>query len=275
VVKKLSFIILFLFLASSCFANIEKTLELPKRYISCIPSLTEILYGLGLEDQVVGVTSHCNFPPEAATKEKVGGITINLEKIISLKPDLIFFLEDAQKRDIDKFRKFDLPMFVVNPHSVAEVKQSILDIGIVTQRSEVAEHMVSVMNERINAVAEKIKDKPRKKVFLLIGSRPLTTVGKSNFINDIVSLAGGENMGGLSSSPYPQFSFEHLIMHDPEALLVLKGLISKEELQSDSRWNSLSAVRNNMVLFIEPDLIARPTPRLVGAIEEIALFLHK
>lgn len=255
-------------------ADIEKTLEMPKRYISCMPSITEILYGLGLEEQIVGVTTFCNFPPEAKKKEKVGGVTMNLERIISLKPDMIFLLEDAQKRDIDKLKKFNLPLFVINPHSVNDVMQSVLDLGKISKRERVAEYMVSVMEQRIKKVQRMVQGKKKKKVFLIIGCRPLTTVGRNNFINDIVSLAGGENIGNTSPSPYPQFSFEQLVEQDPEALIILEGLMTKEQLNSDSRWKSLSAVRNNMVLFIEPDIAARPTPRLVGAIEKIALFLH-
>lgn len=263
-VKKI--IIFLLIFSSASFAG--------QRYISCIPSLTEILYGLGLEEQVVGVTSYCNFPPEAQKKEKVGGVTMNLEKIISLKPDLLFLLEDAQKRDIEKLRKFHLPLFVINPRSVPEVAESIKKIGAVTGREEAAECLLKIMRERIAEVSQKVKDKPKKKVFIVVGYRPLVTVGRENFINDIINLAGGENISAISKSPYPQFSFEELIKNDPEALIILEGLIPWEELKSDPRWKSLSAVRKNMVLFIDPDMISRPTPRLVGAIERIALFLH-
>ncbi|OGC03318.1 hypothetical protein A2276_00145 [candidate division WOR-1 bacterium RIFOXYA12_FULL_43_27] len=267
-------ILSFVLFSMVCFANLETTLETPKRYISCMPSITEILYGLGLEEQIVGVTTACNFPPEAAKKEKVGGVTMNLERIIALKPDLVFLLEDAQKRDIEKMKKFKLPLFVINPHSVDDVKQSVLDLGKVTGQEKVAEYMVKTMNDRIAKVERKIRGKEKKKVFLIVGHRPLTTVGRNNFINDIIDLAGGINLGGTSRSPYPQFSFEQLVKYDPEALIILEGVISKRELENDSRFKSLSAMRNNMVLFINPDLLCRPTPRLVGAIEEIALFLH-
>lgn len=255
-------------------AGIKETLANPKRYISCVPSLTEILYGLGLEDQIVGVTTHCNFPKEASKKEKVGGVTMNLERIINLRPDKIFLLEDAQKRDIDKMKKFNLPLFTINPHSVEDVMDSILELGKETNRVAVAEYMVRVMKERIRDVAKIIKGKSKKKVFLIIGHRPLTTVGSNNFINDIITLAGGENIGANSRSPYPQFSYEQVFKIDPEAIIVLNSLKGKINFKTDSRWKTLSAVRNNMVLFIEPDIVARPTPRLVGAIEEIALFLH-
>ncbi len=273
-VKRIVVLFLLLVFVSLASADIKETLVNPKRYVSCVPSLTEILYGLGLEDQIVGVTTHCNFPKEASKKDKVGGVTMNLERIINLRPDKIFLLEDAQKRDIDKMKKFNLPLFVINPHSVKEVMDSILELGRETNRQEVADYMVKVMRDRIGEIAQKIKSKPKKKVFLIIGHRPLTTVGRNNFINDIITLAGGENIGASSASPYPQFNYEQVFTIDPEAIIVLNNLKGKIKFKTDPRWKTLSAVRNNMVLFIEPDIVARPTPRLVGAIEEIALFLH-
>lgn len=241
----------------------------PQRIVSGMPSVTEMLFALGLGDEVVGVTTNCNYPPEALKKEKVGGFFLNLEKVVSLRPDLVVMLEDAQKRDIEKFRAYGLNVYAINPRTVEEVMDSLLELGKVTGKEEKAREVVARMRERINKVRGKhcflwfVLRRP--KVMVIVGSNPLVVVGGATFIGDIIKYAGAENVTEKVRGAYPHYSFERLLKDDPEYIIIPRGVIRVEEMRFDSRWRSLKAVK----IFIDPDIISRPGPRVVEAVEEI------
>ena len=242
----------------------------PQRIISTIPCITETLYALGLEDKIVGVTENCNYPANAMNKEKVGREIVNAEKVISLKPDLILMLEDAQRPDIEKLKKFKLPVKTINPHSVEEVIKVIGDIGEITGTKEKANEITADIRSRLERVRQKSSNWPRPKVFLVVGYRPLITTGQGTFIGDILHLAGGENIVKNARSPYPEWSMETLLKDDPEVIVIMDGVVEQREVMSDRRWASLSAVRNNRIIFIDPDIISRPGPRVINAVELLA-----
>lgn len=270
--NKLKLFIIFLVIGSTAWAA-------PQRIISTMPSVTEMLFALDLGDRVVGVTSNCNYPLEAKKKEKIGGFFLNLEKVVSLKPDLVVMLEDAQKRDVEKFRNFGLPVFTINPHSVTEVMDSLLKLGDATGKKWKAEQLVSAMKSRIAAV------KPRRfslpfvlklpKVLAVVGYRPLIVVGGVTFIDDIIRNAGAENVAGKTRAAYPHYSFEELMRENPEYIIVAEGAIGKEEIKNDRRWQCLDAVKQGSVLFMNADVLSRPGPRVVDAIEGIARFINE
>jgi len=256
-----------------------------------MPSITETLYALGLSEEVVGVTQNCNYPPEAKLKEKIGRETVNLEKVIALKPDLILMLEDAQKKDIEKLKRFGLPIFTINPHTVAEVLDSITEIGQVTGATAEARRLVEGMKERIDNTKKPRSAStalgtmslsnglfagfltPRPMVFVVVGWEPLISAGPGTFINDVIRLAGGVNLAERTNSPYPQYDFEELLKNDPPYIIIPEGLISMDEVKKSDRWRQLSAVKSGKILFVDPDILSRPGPRVVLAIEAIAGFL--
>lgn len=239
-----------------------------------MPSITEMLFALGLEDQIVGVTTNCNYPPEAQEKEKVGGFFLNLEKVVSLKPDLIVMLEDAQRRDIQKFKDFGLPVYTVNPKTVIEVMGTLVELGELTGTEIKAEEIISEMKQGILSVEAKIKDLPPK-VLVIVGYKPLIVVGGGNFIDDVLRYAGAKNITGQAKAAYPQYSFENLLDESPDYIIIPEGVVESWEIEEDSRWQSLEAVKNGRILFIDADILSRPGPRVVEAIEKIAGFIHE
>ena len=269
VVKKLALAILIILLAGGVYA------DKPQRIISGMPSITEMLYALDLDDRIVGVTTNCNYPSQASVKEKVGGFFLNLEKVVSLKPDLVLMLEDAQKRDIQKFREFGLPVYTLSPHTVIEVMGTLIELGEVTGEKEKAEEVVEEMKKRILMVETKGKDSPPWKVLVIVGYKPLIVVGSGNFIDDIIRYAGAENVAAQTNAAYPQYSFEMLLEENPDYIVIPKGVVEWEEIKEDSRWQSLTSVKNGRILFINANILSRPGPRVVEAIEEIAEFIHE
>jgi len=245
-------------------------LSIPQRIISTMPSITETLFALGLDSKVVGVTENCNYPQSAAVKDKVGREIVNLEKVIALKPDLVLMLLDAQRPEVEKLKKFKLPVVTVNPHGVEEVIKVIKEIGEITGTSARAEEIVSDIKARLEKVKRKVAGRPNPKVFIVVGYRPLITAGRDTFIDDILQLSGGDNIARRTRSPYPEWSFETLLKTDPEVIVILEGVVEEREVLSDRRWLSLSAVRNHRIVFIDPDIISRPGPRVINAIELLA-----
>jgi iron complex transport system substrate-binding protein len=249
--------------------------KLPQRIISGMPSITEMLFALELDDRIVGVTSNCNYPPQALEKEKVGGFFLNLEKIVSLEPDLIVMLESAQKRDIRKFKDFGLPVHSVDPMTVIEVMGTMVELGEMTGAGETAEAVVEEMKRRILTIEARIQGRSPKKVLVMVGYKPLIVVGGGNFIDDVIRYAGAENVAARTRAAYPQYSFEKLLEENPDYIIIPEGMVGKDEIEADRRWQSLDAIKQGRVLFIDADILSRPGPRIVEAIEKIAAFIHE
>jgi len=243
-----------------------------------MPSITEMLYALNLENKIVGVTTNCNYPRYAKNKEKVGGFFLNLEKIVSLKPDLIVMLEDAQKVDIEKLKERGLPVYTINPHTVDEVMGSLLELGKVTGREKEAQKLAREMRLKISAVRPKIFGIEfilrRPRVLVVVGYNPLIVAGGGTFIDDVVKCAGGRNISASSAVAYPQFSFEALLNENPDYIILADDILKPKDFRADRRWQGLEAVKQGRVLFIDADILSRPGPRVVLAIEEIAEFIH-
>lgn len=249
------------------------SLQYPKRIVSCTPALTEILFALKLETAVVGVTNNCDYPDLAKYKEKIGGYTISLEKVASLKPDVVFMQEDAQKGEIKKLVDYGLPVFALNLRTAPEVLAGIDEIGKVTGQTKEAASLLAKMHQEIAGIKQRKRARSQK-VLMIVGYDPLIVVGGNNFINDYLVWAGAENIAGQSRSAYPQFSFEKLVQTDPAVIIIPEGLVKKEQLERDSRWQRLTAVRKHRLLFMDAALLSRPGPRIAEAAKIVADYLY-
>lgn len=248
----------------------------PQRIVSCMPSITEMLFAIGVGDRVVGVTLNCNYPPAAKKIEKVGRETMNIEKIISLEPDLVFALKSAQTKDITKIQRKKIPLRVINPRNIKEIVTSVRDLGRATGHTIEAEALASKMMKKLYEIDNAILGEAPQNVVVIVGMDPLFLAGSGTFIHDVISYAGGKNLAAKARGPWPQYSLEQLIIDDPDAIIIAKGVAGEgKEIYNDSRWRSLRAVKHDRVLVIDADLISRPGPRIVDAVEQIARFLHK
>ncbi len=248
----------------------------PRRIISAMPSNTEILFDLGLGNKIVGVTEMCNFPPEARNIEKIGSVVLNAEKILSLNPDFVLMLGDAQRSEISRLKTFGLPVFVINPHTLYELMDSIKLIGKATGTEIAANNLVRKMEQDIMRTSTKYKNYLEPKVFVVIWSSPLITAGKGTFIDDLIRLSGGRNIEADSGQQYPLISFEKLLADDPDYIIVSGSSLDEvTRLKKDPKWKMLKAVRENKILLINADIITRPTPRLADALDLIVSFIHK
>ena len=251
----------------------------PKRLIALAPNLTEILYALGLGDRVVGVTNHCNYPPEASLKPKVGSyIHLNVEQIISLSPDLVIGTMDGNERYVlDLLEQARIKVFFVNPREVRQAIETISTVGLVCGVTERARQIAGQLTTRVDRVVEVTGAKKKPLVFLQIHIQPIMSVNRNTVHHDLIHLAGGENMTADELVTYPRISLEEVIRRKPEVILVSsmerEGRFQKAR-QDWLQWTSIPAVQKGRVHLIDSDLIDRPSPRVVDGLEIMAKLLH-
>jgi iron complex transport system substrate-binding protein len=251
----------------------------PKRIVSLAPNITEILFSLGLDEGIVGVSIHCNFPEKAKTKVRVGSyISLDYEKIISVKPDLIIGTGVGNTRDmVDRLQRLGFSTYVIYPKNLEDILNSIIHIGQVVNREKEARAIIERMSKRSQRVIELTKDLPRPKVFVQIGDAPMVTVGKGSFTDELIRLAGGENIAGKEKEVYPRLGMEEILRRSPE-VIVISSMNPEGDYQKTlrdwNRWKTIPAVKNGRVHIIDSDLIDRPSPRIIDGLEQLARMLH-
>jgi len=252
--------------------------EHPERLVSLAPSITETLYALGLGDRLVGDTDYCEYPPEAKLKPHVGPIlNPSLEKIVTLKPDLVLGSPEANRIETaDRLARLGIPLYGVTARGVEETLHSIEDLGRVLGKAPEAEQLVEGLRRRIAAVEQGTAGRGRPRVLFVVWYRPLTTAGAHTFITDVIHRAGGVSISEDLPGEWPRLSLEEALRRDPDVILLPRAESFSpelEELRHLPGWRDLRAVKNRRMYFIS-DRIVRPSPRLVDALEEVARVLH-
>jgi iron complex transport system substrate-binding protein len=251
----------------------------PKRIVSLAPNITEILFTLGIDEEIVGVSIHCNFPEKAKDKIQVGSyISLDFERVVSLKPDLVIATGAGNTRDmVERLGKLGFPTYVIFPKNFNDILQSIAHLGQVVDREKEATAVIQDMKRRRQKMVELTHGLPRPKVFLQIGEAPIVTVGKGSFGDDLIHLAGGENVSGNEKEMYPRLGMEEILKRSPEVILI-SSMNPKGDyrriLQEWAHWKMIPAVKNGRIHLIDSDLIDRPSPRIINGLEEVARMLH-
>jgi iron complex transport system substrate-binding protein len=256
--------------------NIQQS---PRRIISLAPGITETLYALNLDDKIVGVTTFCDWPASARKKPRIGGFTNpSIEKIVSLKPDLIIATADGNRKDtVRQLERIGLPVYVTNPSDTAGILKSILHIGKITNRQKAAGELAGKIQKRLNNIASQTKLKSKPRVFFQIGLEPVITAGRGTLINEVIERAGGINIAGRDTARYPRYSTEGIVAGAPDIILFAPMAGDKEFAAGKIFWKKLGAipaVKNEKIYPIKTDLISRASPRIVDAIEMMALIFH-
>jgi len=271
-----------LLIAGSVTDQVGRTLvvpENPTRVIALAPSITEIIYDLGQEKRLVGVTQYSTYPSEAELLPRVGSyVRLDIEKIVALKPDLCLATKDGNpKHIVDKIVSLGIPVYVINPQNLQQIMDTITRLGSLLHAEQTAAALVSDMEKRIGQVQARVKNMPdRPRVFFQIDAEPLFSAGTDTFIHELIELAGGINTTAGEVS-YPRYSWEDIIVLQPEIVLISSmagGLAPEYLLNSWKKWNLLSAVKNDQIFVVDAELFERPTPRLVNGLEVIAAIIH-
>ncbi|MGO4698216.1 ABC transporter substrate-binding protein [Paenibacillus sp. 2TAB26] len=247
----------------------------PTKIVSLAPSETEAIYAIGSGDRVVGVDESSNYPEEAASKAKVGDMTTNIEAVAALNPDLVLASSSMNGEAITKLRELKIPVYATDPLTYDAVIAKIENLGhIMNKQSEAAEvagHMLSVKQQ----VSDAVKNAVKKKVYLEFS--PGWTVGSGTFLDELLALAGGENVAGAAPGWY-EVSAESIVTQNPE-LIIYPAL--KEEpnpivvgIESRPGWNVIDAVKNKQMHAVTEDPLVRVGPRLADGLLELAKVIH-
>ena len=252
--------------------------KIPQRIVSLSPSTTEILFALGAGDRVVGATNYCDYPEEAKKVEKIGDYDEpNMELIRKVQPDVV--LAGHVKEEIaEALEKMGIPVIITEAEDFDTIYHSIKLVGQVTGTTVQAEAIVNGMKSKIEEIEAKFKDKEKPRVFYLVWKDPLFTAGSKTFINDVIKAAGGINVAEKVEG-WANYSAEEMIKDNPDMLIAAlhstdEGM-TREDLSGDRLFSLLECVKQGKV-YIMPDdnIISRPGPRIVQAIEDMSKVLH-
>ena len=254
----------------------DKFVVYPERIISLGPSITEELYLLGVQDKLIGCTMYCKKPEEAKAKEKVATvIEVNLEKVISLKPDIVLATSLTDIKSVQKLK--DLEIKVVDfplPESFSQINDQFLKLGKITGKQKEAAEIINIAKNKVDLIRNKVKDLQRPEVFFQVGAKPLFTITGDSFINDFIEYAGGINIAENLKSGF--FSREEVLKADPDILIIVTmGIKGEKEKKIWGKYTTLKAVKNDNIFIIDSYKLCSPTPQsFVEALEEIANILH-
>lgn len=233
--------------------------------------MTEILFALEAGDRVVGVTSYCDYPPEARLKESIGDtLKPNVERIVALRADLVIVSTASQvESSVQKLEELGIAVYVTNPRSIEGVLESIAAIGAIIGVADTARQLTDKLRSRISSIESRLADRTRPSVFVILGTEPLITAGGASFINDLVSRAGGRSISADVSGDYPQYSLETAVAKQPDILFLQAGGNVLPE-----RLRQTPAARAGRVYRLDDDLLLRPGPRVVDGLEQMAAKIH-
>jgi iron complex transport system substrate-binding protein len=261
-------------------ANTDRT---PQRIVSLSPNVTEIIYGLGAWDKIVGVTLYSDFPPEAKNTPKVGGwVNPNLEAIVNLKPDLVIFMKDQDSIFGDNIRKLGLNTLSVDSNnSIKDIKHSILQLGKILQKEPEAENLAARIRSKFEEMRSKTSKVPKKRVLFIVGRNPGTlediyVIGRDNYINELINLAGGENV--VKSNRFAlKIAKDAILSFDPEVIIEIaydKTDTRDSIIETWSALKEISAVKNNEVHIVSSSELLHPSQRIIEGADILAHILH-
>ncbi len=254
----------------------------PQRIVSLAPSHTETLYALGLGDRLVAVTDYCNYPPEAEEKPSIGGFsTPNIEEVVAMDPDLILATSMHEDKVIPQLEAKGLTVVAMDPTTIDEVTASITLIGKAAGAEKEAASLLADMQSRIKAVTDKtggLTEAEKPKVLYIVWHDPLMAAGSGTLHDELIRTAGGINVAG-DLDGYTTISLEVVIAANPQVMIAGVGMGTGEDLPlqfitTEERLGSTDARINSRIYGINVDLVGRPGPRIIEALEQFAQFIH-
>ncbi|GMG73469.1 ABC transporter substrate-binding protein [Priestia megaterium] len=248
----------------------------PKKIVSLMPSNTEIVYALGLEKELVGVTSNDDYPKSVKKKAQVGDMNVNAEKVIALNPDLVLAHASSMGVSDEVFKQIEsagIPVFVVKDSTTFDtVYDSITQIGKLTGKTKEANQTIKDMKEKVASIEKKAKTiskEDRKKVWIEVSGAPeIYTTGKGTFMNEMLTMIGADNVAA-SEKGWVKFSEEQVVKLNPDVIIATYDA-DKNEIMKRPAWSSMTAVKEGNIEKVNQNKINRLGPRIVDGLEDLA-----
>jgi ABC-type Fe3+-hydroxamate transport system substrate-binding protein len=248
----------------------------PQRIVSLVPNVTEELYLLGVQDRIVGVTVYCQRPPQAQSKERVGAVVeVNVEKILSLRPDLVIASPLTDQKQIKKLRDLGVRIEIFKaPQNFEGLCTGFLRLAQLVGRGQEAREIIARAEGELAISKGKVEGLSRPRVFVQIGEKPLVVAGGDSFIDDVVSCAGGINIAHeVKTSVY---SREEVVRRNPDIILIAKmGMAGEREKAAWVRYETIRAVQDDRIYTVDPYRFCSPTPlSFVESVKELVRLFH-
>jgi iron complex transport system substrate-binding protein len=250
--------------------------SVPHRIVSLVPNITEELYLLGTQDRIVGVTIYCQRPPEAQQKERVGAVVeVNIEKIISLQPDLVIASPLTDHNQIQKLRDVGVRVEVFQaPRDFKALCNGFLQLAYMVGREQRAHEIIKQAEGKLAVIERKVKRLSKPRVFVQIGDKPLVAAGGDSFIDDFVAFAGGVNIAReVKTSVY---SRDEVLRKNPDIIIIAKmGMAGEREKDAWMKYKTIRAVQTDKVYTVDPYRFCSPTPpSFVEQVKELVRLFH-
>jgi len=250
----------------------------PRRIVSLVPSVTEVLYAIGAQGTLVGVTDFCDYPPEARRKPHVGDmLSPNLETLVTLKPDLVVATRSGNREEtFDQLKRLGIPIYLVDPVTVDDVLRLVSDLGDLTGHRERAVLVDRDLERRIAAVQDRVKGRPQPRVLYVLWPEPLIVPGRGALVSELIALAGGASVTADQGQGYPRMSLEAAVGRAPEVIVLARhgSRIGSAGREQWLRLESMPAIRSGRLYMADGDLMHRYGPRLVVGLEKLARMIH-
>jgi iron complex transport system substrate-binding protein len=264
--------------------DIGRTVQIvgiPQRIISLSPSNTEMVYALGLQDKLVGVTSYDNYPPDAKNKPIVSDYsTVDLEKIVNAKPDLVLADSIHEKDTIPALEKLDITVYTMTPNNIDGILNEIKVLGRITGKTKESNDLVATMTSRIQAVADKtakLTDSEKPRVLYVTWHDPIWTAGSDTMIQYLITQAGGTNVAS-DLNGYATITIESVVQRNPQIIIVMSSMgtdnVSMDYIKTNPQFAATDAVKNGQVYEVDADIFGRTSPRIVDGLEILAQLTH-
>ncbi|GAB6926873.1 ABC transporter substrate-binding protein [Paenibacillus sp. JCM 10914] len=250
--------------------------QAPTKVASISPSETEKLFALGLDEEIVGVSDNDDYPEAAKDKPKLGGYQVNEEAIIAAAADVVF-AASMNAQSAEELSALGVTLFVNDPKTIQDVMDNIELIGQITDRQKEAKAVVEQMKQELASVTEAVqslKDEEKKTVYIEFS--PGWTVGKGEFMDEVIALAGGTNAAGDQEGWF-EISEENIIAVNPDVILYTDDVVDEatnktlgEMIKERGGWDQIDAIKNDQVIAVNANLLSRPGPRITQGLIEVA-----
>lgn len=262
--------------------------EPPRRIVSVAPSITEMLYALGLGDRVVGVTEFCHYPPEVREKPKIGSyLRPNIETVLAMQPDLVVVLREHGALAV-RLRNVGLSVFELQHNDLGGIYGSLLSLGERASVEDVAKRRVGEIKQFLEGVSAKTASLPRRSVMFIVGRTPgtiqdLVVVGRGSFLNELIAIAGGRNVFADAPSFYPRIPREEIYARRPDVIIDMGDMADTDDVAEEHKrsvaqlWKqipSLPAVQEGRVYPVAEDIFVVPGPRVIETAQSLFRMIH-
>ena len=263
------------------FACVSAVHAAPQRIVSLAPSITETLFALGVGDRVVGVSTYCDYPPEAARLDKVGTfLQPNVERILAKKPDLVIAVPSPGNRaPVESLRELGLEVLIVNPERIGEILDAIRRIAAAVGVPREGDGLIARIESELRAVEARVAGAAPVRTLLLVGRAPFIAAGAGTYQDELITRGGGVNLAAASGQSWPTLSLEFVVAAAPQ--VIIDASMGSEEAADQAAslafWDdfpTIPAVRDRRLHGYRAYELLRPGPRVAETLATVARFLH-